>query len=78
MSVLELEKPQQEEQAPEELSVKDAVHSLLDRLPDDVTWERLEYHIHVCRVVAESERDAEKNGYISDAVARERLKRWLD
>jgi hypothetical protein len=41
---------------PVKLSAKDEVRALLDRLPDDVTLEDIQYHLDVVVKVLEAER----------------------
>ncbi len=77
MSVLELEKPEQKEQSLEDQSVKDTVLGLLDRLPDDVTWERLEYHLYVLKAIWEGDQDSKAGRVISDSEMRQRMQRWF-
>lgn len=43
--------------AREKLSAKDEVRALLDRLPDDVTLEDIQYHLDVVVKVLEAEAD---------------------
>ncbi len=68
MSVLELEKPQQEEQAPEELSVKDTVRSLLDRLPDDVTWDELVVRLNMRSMLEQDKSHVEYDRFVRDSI----------
>ncbi len=77
MSVLELEKPKRKEQAHEDLSVKDTIRDMLDRLPDDVTWERLEYHLYVLKAIWEGDQDSKAGRVISDSEMRQRMRRWF-
>jgi predicted transcriptional regulator len=46
-------------------SVKDALRDLLDRLPDDVTWDEIDYAIHVRRTIERGLEDMAAGSTIS-------------
>jgi hypothetical protein len=57
------------------LSAKDEVRALLDRLPDTVTLEDIQYHLDVVIKVLESEADPGDD--ISDEEMRRQFAEWL-
>jgi hypothetical protein len=57
------------------LSAKDEVRALLDRLPDTVTLEDIQYHLDVVIKVLEAEADT--SGDISDEEMRRQFAQWL-
>ena len=57
------------------LSPKDEVRALLDRLPDDVTLEDIQYHLDVVVKVLEAE--ANTSGDISHEEAKRRFSQWF-
>jgi hypothetical protein len=60
------------------IAAKEEVRRLLDALPDDASFEDIQYHIYV-RDKIERGLDAVKNGQAtSQADAGERLSHWLD
>lgn len=57
------------------LSPKDEVRALLDRLPDDVTLEDIQYHLDV--VVKLLEAEADTSGDISHEEAKQQFAQWF-
>jgi hypothetical protein len=57
------------------LSAKDEVRALLDRLPDSVTLEDIQYHLDVVIKVLEAEADTD--GDISDEEMQRQFAKWL-
>ena len=57
------------------LSAKDEVRALLDRLPDTVTLEDIQYHLDVVIKVLEAEADT--SGDISDEEMQRQFAEWL-
>jgi hypothetical protein len=58
-------------------SPKDEVNSLLQKLPDDASFEDLQYHLYVLEKVRRGLERTDVEGAISHDVARERLGKWL-
>jgi hypothetical protein len=59
------------------LSAKDEVRALLDRLPDDVTLEDIQYHLDVVVKVLEAEASLERGeGIPHEEVFREFEEKW--
>jgi hypothetical protein len=58
-------------------SAKDEVHSLLKKLPDDASFEDIQYHLYVLEKVRRGLERAEVEGAIPHDAARERLGKWL-
>ncbi len=57
---------------------KQAVHKLLDRLPDDASFEDIQYHIYVGEKVERGLKDIEEGRLLSQAEAELRMFRWLE
>lgn len=55
------------------LSVKDEARQLIERLPDDVTWEDVEYQIYFRRAVEAGLRDSEAGRVVPAAEIRRRF-----
>ncbi|MCL2303815.1 MAG: hypothetical protein FWC43_08680 [Planctomycetaceae bacterium] len=50
------------------------VKSLVNRLPDDATWEQIQYHIDVLTEIAKGEEDIENGRFVSlEEIEREFL-----
>jgi hypothetical protein len=59
------------------LSAKDEVRALLDRLPDDVTLEDIQYHLDVVVKVLEAEAQLERGeGFTQEEVFKEFEEKW--
>ena len=60
------------------MSVKEIAMSVMASLPDDVSWDELQYRLYVREVVAESDKEFEAGLGIPHEEAKQRLKKWLD
>ncbi len=58
-------------------SVKEDVRSPLERLPDDVSIEDIQYHLYVIDKVQKGIESAERDGTLTQAEVEERLSKWL-
>jgi hypothetical protein len=60
-----------------QLSAKDEVRALLDRLPDSVTLEDIAYHLDVVIKVLEAEASLDRGEAITQDEFDRRFARWL-
>jgi hypothetical protein len=58
-------------------SAKDEVSSMLNKLPDDASYEDIQYHLYVLEKVKRGLERAETEGAISHQDAKARLGKWL-
>ena len=58
-------------------TVKQDVESLLNRLPDDVSVEDIQYHLYVLDKVRRGLEDARVNGTLSQEEVESRFGKWL-
>lgn len=58
-------------------SPKDEVSSMLEKLPDDASYEDIQYHLYVLEKVKRGLERAETEGAISHEDAKARLGKWL-
>ncbi|HTI50045.1 MAG TPA: hypothetical protein VL475_03800, partial [Planctomycetaceae bacterium] len=65
------------EKSEESISAKEAVRALLDRLPDDVSLEQIQYHIYVCQKIERGLEDIREGRTIPHEEVERRLKKWL-
>ena len=56
---------------------KDEVHSLLEKLPEDASYEDIQYHLYVLEKVQRGLRRAETEGVVAHGDATARLGKWL-
>ena len=58
-------------------SPKNLAKSLLNRLPDDVTWEQIQYHIYVLEKLDEGERQCARGEFYTLEEVEQKLAKWL-
>ena len=56
---------------------KDEVHSLLAKLPEDASYEDIQYHLYVLEKVQRGLKRAGTEGAISQGDVKARLGKWL-
>lgn len=59
------------------LRPKDLVRAMLDRLPDDVTLEDIQYRIYVCQKVQRGVDDIKAGRVYTQEGMEERMAKWL-
>jgi hypothetical protein len=57
---------------------KEEIRKILDTLPDDATWEDVQYSIYVRERVERGRREANQDQVIDQGEVELRMKRWLD
>ena len=60
------------------MTVKEAVQQLVAGLPDNVTWDEIQYRIYLRQVVDESDAQIARGEGIPQEEAEERLAQWLE
>ncbi len=60
------------------MTAKDEVRELLERLPEDVTLEDIQYHIYVRQKIQNSLEAAARGEVISQAEMEKYMARWLE
>ena len=58
-------------------TVKDEVRELLDKLPEDVIFEDVQYHIYVRQKTARGLLDRQEGRVLNDDEIEKRFERWL-
>jgi len=58
-------------------TAKQEVRWLLDQLPDDATFEDIQYHIYVREKIQRGLKDVEEGRVISEEEMERRTRRWL-
>jgi hypothetical protein len=58
-------------------ATKQAVESLLGQLPDNCSFEDVQYHLYVLGKIRQGTQTADTQGVIPQAQAEERLSKWL-
>lgn len=58
-------------------TAKDIVRKLLDEIPDDASFEDIQYHIYVREKIERGLRDVKAGKVISQAEVEKRMAKWL-
>ncbi len=58
-------------------AVKDEVRQMLETLPDDCTYEDIQYHLYVIEKVQKGLKRAEEEKALSHDQAKEKMHKWL-
>ena len=58
-------------------SPKKDTHRLLQNLPDDASWEDIEYAIYVVKRIRAGEEEIRNGDVMTSEIARKKLKKWL-
>ncbi|MEO8372155.1 MAG: hypothetical protein ABI806_23420 [Candidatus Solibacter sp.] len=58
-------------------TAKEEIRKMLDTLPDDATWEDVQYSIYVRERVERGRLEAEQAKLIDEDEIESRMKRWL-
>jgi hypothetical protein len=57
-------------------TAKEEIRRILETLPDDATWEDVQYSIYVRERVERGQREAEENKLIEQHEVERRMQRW--
>ena len=58
-------------------TAKESVRKLLDRIPDDASFEDIQYHIYVCRRIERGLKDVEEGRLLGQDEVERRMAKWL-
>ena len=59
-------------------SPKDEVRRILDQIPDDVSYEDIQYHIYVREKVERGLKDVQQGRVLSQEEAERRMSKWTE
>ena len=59
-------------------TAKEEIRRMLDALPEDATWEDVQYSIYVRERVERGRREADEGKLIDQDEVEVRMKQWLD
>lgn len=57
--------------------IKENAIEMIQRLPEDCTYEDIQYHLYVCEKIERGLRDAEEGRVVSLETMEQRLEEWL-
>ena len=58
-------------------TAKDEVRKILDRIPDEASFEDIQYHIYVREKIERGLQDVEKGRVLSQEEVERRMSKWL-
>lgn len=58
-------------------TTKDEVRKMLDQIPEDVSFEDIQYHIYVRQKIEHGLRDIEEGRVLSQEEIERRMSKWL-
>ncbi|MCX5859718.1 MAG: hypothetical protein NT056_07455 [Proteobacteria bacterium] len=58
-------------------TAKDEVRKILDRIPDEASFEDIQYHIYVREKIERGLQDVEKDRVLSQEEVERRMSKWL-
>jgi predicted transcriptional regulator len=59
-------------------TAKDEVRELLDRLPDEATFEDIQYQVYVLDEITRGSEEIERGDIVEHEEVKRRLAKWLD
>lgn len=59
------------------MTVKERACEVISRMPEDATFEDIQYHLYVLECIERGERDIEDGRLLSHAEVENRLAQWL-
>ena len=59
-------------------TAKEEVRKLLESIPDEASYEDIQYHIYVRQKIERAMNEADAGNVLSGEEVRRRLSRWLD
>jgi len=57
---------------------KEAVRKMLDKLPEDATFEEIQYHIYVRQKIERGLKDVKEGRVLSQKELERRMSKWLE
>jgi len=58
-------------------TAKEVVRKMLDQIPDDASFEDIQYHIYVQEKIERALRDIEEGRVLSEEEVEKRMSKWL-
>lgn len=60
------------------MSAKEEVRRILEQIPEDVTFEDIQYHIYVRQQITRGLEDIDQGRVVSEEEAERRMLKWLE
>ena len=58
-------------------AAKEEVRRILDQIPDDVSFEDIQYHIYVCQKIEHGLQDVDEGRVLTQEEIEQRMSKWL-
>ena len=58
-------------------TAKEEVRKMLDQIPDDASFEDIQYHVYVCQKIEHGLKDIEEDHLLSQEEVERRMSKWL-
>lgn len=58
-------------------TAKEEVRKMLDEIPDNASFEDIQYHIYVCQKIEHGLKDIEEGKVLSQDEVEKRMSKWL-
>lgn len=62
----------------EHMTVKEMAQKVIGNLPEETTFDDIQYHLYVLECIERGEKDVEAGNTLSEAEVRKRLSKWLN
>jgi len=59
------------------MTIKEMAQKVISNLPDDTTWEEIQYHLYVLECIQQGEKDLTGGKVMTDEEVRKGLEKWL-
>jgi len=59
------------------ISAKQEVRKILDQIPDDASFEDIQYHIYVCQKIERGLKDVHEGRVLTQEEVERRMSKWL-
>jgi len=59
-------------------TAKEEVRKMLDKIPDDASFEDIQYHVYVCQKIESGLKDIKEGRLLSQEEVEQRMSKWLE
>lgn len=59
------------------MTVKEMAQKVIGNLPDEATFDDIQYHLYVLECIERGEKNVEAGNILSESEVRKRLSKWL-
>lgn len=59
------------------IAAKEGVRKILDQIPDDASFEDIQYHVYVCQKIEQGLKDIKESRVLSQEEVEQRMSKWI-